>query len=60
VGQVKRLLRDLLKEGYIGANKYAHGRTGKYCHYLSDTCVVNLRSVARDARHAPVIETQVA
>lgn len=42
VGQVKRCIDQLSREGYVVGELVKHGRTGKRVFHLSDLCVTNV------------------
>lgn len=61
VGQVKRCLSQLEKEGYVIHELQPYGRTGRNVYYLSNVCVTNIVIVAGAAEtSAPTNESQVA
>lgn len=60
IGQVKRALTQLEKEGYMHHKIERYGRTGKKVYYLSNLCVTNVCIVANAANEAGYVSAAVA
>ena len=56
VGQVKRALNALQKDGLVVAEKVAYGRTGKWVYHLSSRCATNIVLLAGHVSHAYNVE----